>query len=39
MTVDRKKIMEGVRRVVVKVGTSLSFDPVKGISIPAIWRP
>jgi glutamate 5-kinase len=31
MNVDRKKLMAGVRRVVVKVGTSLSFDPIKGI--------
>ena len=31
MEFDRKKLMSGVRRVVVKVGTSLSFDPVKGI--------
>ena len=31
MEFDRKKLMGGVRRVVVKVGTSLSFDPVKGI--------
>ncbi len=31
MEYDRKKLMAGVRRVVVKVGTSLSFDPIKGI--------
>jgi glutamate 5-kinase len=31
VTVDRKKLMGGVRRVVVKIGTSLSFDPKKGI--------
>ncbi len=29
--VDRKALMGGVRRVVVKIGTSLSFDPKKGI--------
>jgi glutamate 5-kinase len=31
MDFDRKSLMASVRRVVVKVGTSLSFDPVKGI--------
>jgi glutamate 5-kinase len=29
--VDRKRLMRGVRRVVVKIGTSLSWHPVKGI--------
>lgn len=31
MSVDRKALMSGVRRVVVKIGTSLSWDPEKGI--------
>lgn len=31
MSFDRKPLMAEVRRVVVKVGTSLSFDPAKGI--------
>jgi len=31
MSVDRKKLMAGVRRVVVKIGTSLSWDAKKGI--------
>jgi len=31
MSVDRKALMSGVRRVVVKIGTSLSWDPKKGI--------
>jgi glutamate 5-kinase len=30
-TQDRKALMRGVRRVVVKIGTSLSWDPKKGI--------
>lgn len=30
-SVDRKKLMAGVRRVVVKIGTSLSWHPRKGI--------
>ena len=30
-TQDRKALMRGVRRVVVKIGTSLSWDPEKGI--------
>lgn len=29
--VDREQLMAGVRRMVVKIGTSLSFDPKKGI--------
>ena len=28
---DRKTILSGVKRVVVKLGTSLSFDPIRGI--------
>ena len=31
MNVNRKKLMDGVRRVVVKIGTSLSWDAKKGI--------
>jgi glutamate 5-kinase len=31
LSIDRKALMGGVRRVVVKIGTSLSFDPAKGI--------
>jgi glutamate 5-kinase len=29
--ISRKNLMSGVRRVVVKIGTSLSWDPVRGI--------
>jgi glutamate 5-kinase len=31
VSIDRKALMGGVRRVVVKIGTSLSWDAVKGI--------
>jgi glutamate 5-kinase len=31
MSLKRKEIVSGARRVVVKIGTSLSFDPKKGI--------
>ncbi|MES2201849.1 MAG: glutamate 5-kinase [candidate division FCPU426 bacterium] len=38
MSLKRKKIMQEVRRVVVKVGTSLSFDPSKGIDTVNLKR-